>query len=82
MKTETKLMPPKIVKAPEGCESYLTPGKEYEIVKLLPNSYCEELGYGFLVRSDDGGLANCIEKLCAHLMGQDWIIVEREKETP
>lgn len=80
MKTETKLMPPKIVKAPEGCESYLTPGKEYEV--LLHNNFMKKKsGYGFNIISDEGYEIFTSHKGSGHLNGQDWIIVEREKES-
>lgn len=73
-----KPTPPKIVKAPEGCESYLTPGKEYKV--LLHNNFMKKYsGYGFHIIDDEGDEIFSYEKISHHPNYQDWIIVEREK---
>ena len=59
----------KYVIAPEGCESYFTAGKKYEIV---------ERAYGdlaFRIKSDSGMLDTCKWTNCGHLRRGDWIIV-------
>ena len=59
--------------APEGCESYLTLGKKYEVfnVEALNNDV-----YGFDIVNDKGVDTMCIiHKLgCAHLKNNHWII--------
>lgn len=52
--------------------SYLTSGKTYP---LEPDD-C----YSFKLIDDTGGYIYCLYKGCAHLNGQDWIIVDNRKE--
>ena len=68
---------PKKVQAPEGCQSYLTAGKVYDVVSC-DQSASEEYGYGFSILTDMGTKAHCIERKCAHLNGCDWIVVESQ----
>lgn len=69
-----------IVIAPEGCKDYLTPFKEYEVDGIWAESD-DERGFGIVIINDDGYKLGCLEKECAGLNGQDWIIKsEAEKE--
>ena len=68
---------PKRVKAPEGCESYLTAGKIYDVLGFWYD-WEESFGYSFTILNDEGYIAECLEKNCDHLNGKDWIIVETE----
>jgi hypothetical protein len=65
------------VQAPEGCDSYLTAGKIYDVV-----GYWEKLnraqGHGFNIIDDEGYEISCREKNCAHIDGKNWIIIETE----
>ena len=54
--------------APEGCWSYLTPGKYYEAT-------CGESDSSFEIVSDTGDKRFCLWKDCAHAKG-DWGRVE------
>lgn len=68
---------PLIVKAPEGCEDYLTPGKEYE---CFGQEYANSKWY-FWIKSDNSSgeldvLSSIYESL--HLNFQDWIVVKSE----
>lgn len=63
-------MIPKKVKAPEGCNKFLTPGKEYETIN--PKIYL------FRITDDDGDVLTCRLKNCTFLNGQDWIVTEWE----
>jgi hypothetical protein len=64
---------PKIVKAPEGCEDYLTPGKEYKVRSAKRRS---DTFFVFEITDDEGGNLFCLLRSCGHLVGKDWIIVE------
>lgn len=76
-----KPTPPKIVKAPEGCAECLTPGKEYSVLKN-DGSLSPTLGFGLWIVNDYGEKIFTNEKESfAYLNGQNWIIVEREKES-
>lgn len=70
--------PPKVVVAPEGCNSYLTAGKEYEVVRLW-DEWDDKYGYGFVIKNDDGDERDCIENECSYLGRLNWIIKEREQ---
>lgn len=48
---------------PEGCASYLTAGKRYEVLR-------EGMG-GFYIRDNDGDEICCLWRNCPHLDG-DW----------
>lgn len=64
--------PPKYVIAPQGCESYLTPGKRYEVYYWDVSRHCPS----FDITADNGRDAFCILVGCPHLNGGDWIIPE------
>jgi hypothetical protein len=59
---------------------YLTNGKEYPIIlfdtyKGRPAAFCE-YGFAFDIIDDIGGVCNCLENSCAHLLGKNWTIKE------
>lgn len=56
--------------APEGCESYFTPSKKYDIMEI---SYVSNT---FLLKDNNGENKHCRIAKCAHLNGKDWIIPE------
>lgn len=58
---------PTIAIPPEGCESYLTAGKEYEIVEWRSST-------AFMIISDYGVSMYCSMKESEHLNGKDWIL--------
>ncbi len=58
-----------IVIAPEGCEEYLTPGKEYEVILLWGHT-------AFKIKDDEGDIIHCRIKDCAHLNFKHWILKE------
>lgn len=59
----------KIVIAPECIEHvYLTPGKEYEVIKEL------HLSKVFNILDDNGREIVCLYKGCSFLGGKDWIV--------
>jgi hypothetical protein len=70
--------PPKVVVATEGCNPYLTAGKEYPV-----NSIWDEWdflhGFGFNIIADNGYKLYCVENDCSHLRRDNWIIKEREQ---
>jgi len=70
------MLKPKKVQAPEGCESYLTAGKIYDVV----NCYASESGYFFNIIDDDGDTLICSGSQCPHLNGGNWIIVDVKKK--
>jgi hypothetical protein len=53
--------------APEGCETYLTAGKKYEVLRV------DDFG-GFEFMSDLGQIGYSGLKNSFHLNGKDWII--------
>lgn len=55
-----------IVIAPEDCNSYLTPGKEYKVIIGNFKS--------FNIIDDDGDELYCLLEGCAHIEYNDWII--------
>lgn len=55
-----------IVVAPEGCEPYLTPGKEYTVLRNYEDIM-------FSIESDIGINAFCKRRNCHHLNGGDWL---------
>ena len=61
-----------IVIAPEGCQNYLTAGKEYPVVDFWEEEQ-PNLGYHFIIKSDFGNI-KCLEKKCSHLNDKDWIL--------
>lgn len=67
------LKPGMIVIPPKGCSDYLTPGKEYEVIRVL-NFPDEKTICGFFIRADIGAelFSNLVSS--AHLNGLDWII--------
>jgi hypothetical protein len=71
---------PKRVQAPEGCASYLTAGKIYDVVGFWSENCGKPLGYRFTILDDLGNKQMCLERICCHLNGKDWIIVETETE--
>ena len=54
---------------PKGCNSYLTAGKRYEVLR-------EGMG-GFYIRDNDGDEICCLWRNCPHARGGDWT---RERE--
>ena len=58
-----------IVIAPEGCESYLTPQKEYKVL-----CYVGTPGFGFSIIDDEGDIITCCINRCSHLFFKNWII--------
>lgn len=71
------IMKPKKVKAPEGCMSYLTGGKEYNVTGIWGEDSDID-GYGFYIVDDHGNIITTKEKISSHLGMQDWIITETE----
>ena len=59
--------------APEGCEYYLTPGKEYPATIERETEYN---GKKFKTVSDLGLELVCLEFECAHLKFKNWTIKE------
>ena len=55
-----------IVVAPVGCQSHLTAGKEYEVLKVE--------GLGFEIITESGQIVYTALKNSNHLNNQDWII--------
>ena len=74
MSNQTKPAPPKIVVAPEGCESYLTAGKEYDV---FIHEYTGTQYY-FEIIDDKGHVICCLENNDGHAGYNNWIIKERE----
>jgi len=68
---------PKYVIAPEGCSSYLTPGKQYEVLDFRPD---EAYGGYFNAATDDLGIHSFRLGQCYHLNGGDWIIPDDDAE--
>lgn len=66
---------PKKVKAPEGCDSYLIEGKEYEVYDVV-----DDFGLLTFYITCEHGTCFCIENGCSHLKGGDWIVTEWEDE--
>jgi len=62
------------VKAPEGCETYLTAGKKYEVL-YTDGRYLSKYGFEFHIKNDYGSKILCRESNCFHLNGGDWIKV-------
>lgn len=58
--------------APEGCESYLTPWKSYEV--LLIHVAAGLFGDEFKIVNDNGDWSYCRQLKCLHLKGKDWLI--------
>ncbi len=57
---------PTIAIPPEGCESYLTAGKKYQMTRIIDT--------GFNVIDDTGVRIFCSYTESAHLNGKDWIL--------
>jgi hypothetical protein len=70
---------PTKVQAPEGCESYLTAGKIYDVVSCDRYPY-PQWGYGFYIINDMGTESACLQFECPHLNGGNWIIVDVKKK--
>lgn len=68
---------PKYVIAPEGCKSYLTPGKRYKVRQWKPGN--RHAGY-FHVTDDDGTNLGATFAKCYHLNGGDWIVPDDDAE--
>lgn len=64
---------PTIVKAPKGCEQWLTEGKNYKVISC-GNTYLNHNGWEFEILDDDGDKIYCNTKTCGHANG-DWEIV-------
>tara|TARA_R110000868_G_C10699284_1_gene748989 strand:+ start:196 stop:423 length:228 start_codon:yes stop_codon:yes gene_type:complete len=74
MKDEIPKPPKLVIAVIDGC---FTKGKEYN-VKEIDSNISNRFGYGFLVVDDNGLEQYCLEKQCAHMANEDWIIKERE----
>lgn len=70
---------PTKVQAPEQCQSYLTAGKVYDVVRC-DKSASEQYGYGFTILNDMGNKNHCLERKCAHLNYADWIVVQSKSK--
>ena len=68
-----------IVIAPEGCETYLTAGKEYPIVDFWEKEH-SFYGFRFNITDDEGDIMKCLEKVCSHLNNKDWILKPKTHE--
>jgi len=62
------------VKAPEGCNEYLTAGKKYPVVDVI-NPSLDKYGCVFEIVSDYGEITMCFERGCSNLNGGNWIKV-------
>jgi hypothetical protein len=62
------------VKAPEGCETYLTAGKKYKVL-WTNDENSAYYGFGFNIIADNGNEILCLERNCSHLNGGNWIKV-------
>ena len=51
--------------APEGCKTWFTPNKEYQIEIVYQSG-------SFQVIADNKRLSFCLQTNCNHLNGQDW----------
>jgi hypothetical protein len=71
---------PTKVQAPDGCESYLTPGKIYNVAGYW-GRWTKKNGHTFHIILDDGDKSCFVEKKCLHLNGKNWIVIEREGDT-
>ncbi len=63
-----------IVIAPEGCQDWLTPNKEYVVESFWSLNTTDEYGCCITIKSDVGVMAKCFSKNDCHLNGQDWIL--------
>jgi hypothetical protein len=70
--TETKA--PAYVIAPEGCQAWLTQGKEYPV--------SEWDGFGFDIIDDTGDTMHCLVRNDRQLNGGDWIIPDEAEAAP
>jgi hypothetical protein len=62
------------VKAPEGCEEWLTAGKKYRVL-LTYDFISPTYGYQFNIIAENGNEIFCLERNCGHLNGGNWIKV-------
>lgn len=70
---------PKKVKAPEGCASYLTAGKEYDVISA--HNYSPDYGYSITIRRDDGTTTILNQNnSTAFQNNESWIVTEWEDE--
>lgn len=69
---------PKKVKAPEGCESYLTAGKEYDVNSVA--GMTKHNGYELYVAISEDEEIYAVQFNTSHLNGKDWIVTEWEDE--
>jgi hypothetical protein len=71
---------PKYVIAPEGCKSWLTPGKKYEVLDWeTPN---KRFGGFFRTTADNGENIYTSLRENGHLNGGDWITPDDEAPSP
>jgi hypothetical protein len=63
--------------APEGCETWLTAGKEYQVFDVEESDTIRKCYFGII--ADNTIKCNCFLINCAHLNGKDWIIKQEEK---
>ena len=61
--------------APDGCTSYLTPGKKYAVIGEISHISCDA-GVFFSCSSDINTDCQTTSERASHLNGKDWIIPE------
>lgn len=69
---------PKKVKAPEGEFTKIAANKEYEVIGSW-GSEDDRYGHRIIIVSDTGIKMYCLEKRCAYIDEEDWIVTEREQ---
>lgn len=69
-----------IVIAPEGCNCYLTAGKEY-VVDRIDGEFDENFGFFFWFTTDRGSLQFDSTLKGNHVNGKDWIIKEAKEQS-
>lgn len=62
---------PKYAIAPEGCATYLTPNKKYEIYDYYP---IEKIGSSFRIIDDEDDELICVEIEDGHINFKDWTL--------
>lgn len=65
---------PTIVTPPEGCSSYLTVGKHYEVLEFIPKLSADNCA-GIVINDDYYGRLQTNFPMTSHLNDQCWIVV-------